>query len=149
MGEIQNVRGYPEIWVPRRLATWHLTNAVVGPPKKGMDSVWLHIVLPRVISKFHCRQNICGVKEQSRIVMCRAVAWTALQIFCDALHKQMGLPADRVCGACDGEFGGHLKNCVSCGKQTHELCGADVQHTFHSSVCVCLVCQCPLPDSVL
>ena len=31
--------------------------------------------------------------------------------------------ANRVCGACDSEFGGHLKKCVSCGKQTHELCG--------------------------
>ena len=38
------------------------------------------------------------------------------------------------CGACDSEFGGHLKPCVSCGKQTDELCGVDVQHKFHCYV---------------
>ena len=45
--------------------------------------------------------------------------------------------ANRVCGACDTEFGGHLKKCVSCGKQTHELCGTvAVQHKFHCYMCL-------------
>ena len=40
--------------------------------------------------------------------------------------------ASMVCSVCNSQFGGHLKKCVvSCGKQTHELCGAEVQHKFH------------------
>ena len=58
--------------------------------------------------------------------------------------------ANRVCSACDSEFGGHLKKCVSCGKQTHELCGTVVvQHKFHSYMCVCLVCYRPLTVRVV
>ena len=46
--------------------------------------------------------------------------------------------ANRVCGACDSEFGGHVKKRVSCGKQPHELCGTvAVQHKFHCYMCVC------------
>ena len=58
--------------------------------------------------------------------------------------------ANRVCGACDSQFGGHLKKCVSCGKQTHELCGTvAVQHKFHCCMCVCLVCHCLLTGPVV
>ena len=58
--------------------------------------------------------------------------------------------ANRDCGACDGEFGGHLRKCVSCGKQAHELCGTIVvQHKFHCYMCVCLVCHCALTGPVL
>ena len=48
------------------------------------------------------------------------------------------------------QTGGHLKKCVSCGKQTHELCGTIVvQHKFHCYMCVCLVCHCHLIDPVV
>ena len=39
--------------------------------------------------------------------------------------------------ACGGVFGGHLRKCVRCVKQTHEPCGAKVQHKFHCDIFVC------------
>ena len=45
-------------------------------------------------------------------------------------------------------LGDNLRS-VSCGKHTHDLCGASVQHKFHYYMCMCLANQCPLTGLVL
>ena len=64
-------------------------------------------------------------------------------------HHPVLASAGTVGGACDSELGGHLKKCVSCGKLSHELCGADVQHKFPYYICVCLAWQRLLTGLVL